>query len=91
VIIVGGLIALSNYLALSGPSVMIVGLMGIALFLIGVAWLWRLLSRLRALKANPPVAENSPSSSASANVSYAAEPGSEHAPSSLDRAAALNS
>jgi hypothetical protein len=64
VMIVGGLITGSNYFAVSGPSVMLVGLFGVALLLIGIGWYWRLWSRLRELKANPIVEDRQPSATA---------------------------
>jgi hypothetical protein len=97
VMIVGGLIALSNYFAVSGPSVMLVGLFGVALLLIGVGWYWRLWSRLRELKANPiveekqppvPVAAQAPLGEAGQGEGAGAQKPQDHPP--LEAAPALN-
>jgi len=54
VTIVGAILALSEFFAVSGPSVLLVGLAGIAIFFLGIGWYWRLWSTLRRLEANPP-------------------------------------
>ena len=63
VMIVGALIVVSNYLAVSGPSVMLVGVFGAVIFFAGVGWYWRLRNKLRDLNANPPASEQGPSES----------------------------
>ena len=54
--LVGLLLTVSNFYAVSGPSVMLVGLFGIAAFILGVVWYVRVQKTIRSLRlANPAV------------------------------------
>ncbi|HWG04329.1 MAG TPA: hypothetical protein VG271_04880, partial [Beijerinckiaceae bacterium] len=48
--VVGLLLTVSNFYAVSGPSVMLVGLFGIAAFILGMVWYVRLQMTIRQLK-----------------------------------------
>jgi len=50
IVVVGALLLASNYFAVSGPSVVLVGLFGAALCASGVAWYWRLGTIVRRLQ-----------------------------------------
>ena len=54
VTVVGALLAVSNFYAVSGPSVMLVGVFGVAAFLGGIGWYVHLWRTVRKLQANPP-------------------------------------
>ena len=54
VTVVGALLAVSNFYAVSGPSVMLVGVLGVAAFLGGIGWYVHLWRTVRKLQANPP-------------------------------------
>ena len=49
--IVGALLFVSNFYAVSGPSVLAVGIAGIVIFLLGLVWYVRILQSLRNLGA----------------------------------------
>jgi hypothetical protein len=53
--VVGALLFVSNFFALSGPSVMLVGLVGIVGFFSGACWYVLLWTALRRMRANSPV------------------------------------
>jgi hypothetical protein len=54
--VVGAILAISNYYAVSGPSVVLVGVFGIAAFFVGAGWYVDLSRNLRKLDANQPAA-----------------------------------
>jgi hypothetical protein len=51
IMVVGAILVVSNYYAVSGPSVVLVGALGVVALCTGAGWyvyLWRMLRRLRA-------------------------------------------
>jgi hypothetical protein len=52
--VVGAILIVSNFYAVSGPSVMLVGILGGLAFFVGVGWYIHLWRTLRKLNANRP-------------------------------------